>query len=107
MYDDAVDETFIRDDDTFVKLYQLNMSDDVVKKRRVRQKLRALSRHGNLIQLPFSQRETETVRDGTKTEEYTDSEGKRCEREVTNYSTVSFNCDYTNGTIDVVQKTAS
>lgn len=100
MYDDAKDETFIRDDETFIQFYSLNMSNEIVCKRLVRQKLRALSRHGILINHPFTQRETETVRDGNKIETYT-SEGEVKEREVPNYSTVSFDCNYTNGTIRV------
>jgi len=81
-------ETFIRDD-KFRDFFRLNMSDDVVHKKLVRQKLRALSRHGYGIHFPFSRSERETVRDGTRTEKYTDSEGNEREREV---DTELFNC---------------
>ena len=93
-------ETFVRDD-KFVEFFRLNMSPVIVAKRRVRQKVRALSRWGGKIYFPFSRVETETVRDGTTTETYTDAEGRESQRQKPNYSTVSFECSYQYGTINV------
>lgn len=98
VYDDSKDETFIRDD-KFEEFFKLNNSHEVIQKRHVRQKLRALDKWGGQINLPFDRMESETVRDGTRTETYTDSEGETKTREVANYSTVSFRCYYSYGKI--------
>ena len=78
----------------------------MIRKRLVRQKLRALYKWGGNIHLPFNRVETETVRDGTRTEHYTDSEGNQQTREVPNYSTVSFTCYYSHGNIIVRAESA-
>jgi len=100
VYDDANDESFIRDDN-LTEFYTINRSSEIVHKRTTRQKLRCLSRWNGEINFPFSRIETETVRDGTKTETYTDNDGNEQTREVPNYSTVRFTCYYTNGRINV------
>jgi len=100
IYDDAKDESFVRHD-KFVPFFQLNMSQDIQRKRLVRQKLRALSDWKGQVHFPFSRMETETVADGTKQVRYKDAEGNEQTRTETNYSTVSFQCNYENGIIYV------
>ena len=100
VYDDAKDEAFIRHD-KFHEFFQLNMSPEILNKRLVRQKLRALCRSRHFIFFPFSRMEARTVRDGTKKVEYTDSNGDTKYRTEPNYSTVSFLCSYGSGIINV------
>ena len=100
IYDDAKDESFIRHQ-TFEKFFELNTSNDIVRKRKVRQTLRAISEWAGSISFPFSRMETETVADGTKTVTTTDGEGNTSTHQETNYSTVSFLCSYKEGVISV------
>ena len=106
VYDDAKDESFIRDD-KFETFYKLNMTPQVIEKRTLRQKIRCLARWGGEIEFPFSREETETVADGTKTETYEDAEGNSQTRQVTNYSTVTFTCYYNRGRIQLATESKS
>mmetsp|Transcript_77 Transcript_77/g.148 ORF Transcript_77/g.148 Transcript_77/m.148 type:complete len:945 (+) Transcript_77:2-2836(+) len=99
VYDDCDDVTFIWDD--VERFLALQKRPDIAAKRENRLKFRALSQAQTAFRLPFSQMETETVPDGTET--YRDSEGKTQTRTV--YSTVTFECFYTNGTVSVAANT--
>ncbi|DBA01500.1 TPA: hypothetical protein N0F65_004850 [Lagenidium giganteum] len=63
VYDDADDESIIRDDDKIEKLLLLNMSPSVLDKRAVRRKLRALSEFGREVKLPEPYTKTFKTRD--------------------------------------------
>ncbi|RLN81066.1 hypothetical protein BBJ28_00025039, partial [Nothophytophthora sp. Chile5] len=112
VYDDAKDETIIRDDiddaTTFdssvysklAKLLFLNFTPRIVAKRELRQKLRVLSAHNTSVHFPFSRQETATVEDGTI--QKTDANGNTTTE--TRYSTVTFTCYYTQGVLHVATK---
>lgn len=100
VYDDAKDEAIIRDD-KFSDLLFANFSPPILRKRLLRQRLRALSACGVQIHFPFSRQETVTVEDGTVTRTVTDSQGHTTTRTETRYTTVAFTCHYTLGVISV------
>lgn len=104
VYDDAKDEAIIRDR-SFEAFFMLNFSPPIVRKRLLRQKLRALSDTGASIHLPFERTESATVEDGTITRTETDAQGNSHTTTETRYSTVQFTCRYTNGTISVTANT--
>jgi hypothetical protein len=101
VYDDAPDESFIRDNDQLRNLVALNTHPEILKKKEIRVFLRALSRSNIPIYFPFQRLETETVEDGTET--YRDSDGNTQTRTV--YSTVTFNVYYKSGVIAVTGDT--
>lgn len=101
VYDDASDESFIRDDDQLRNLVALNNHPEILKKKEIRVFLRALSRSQKTVYFPFSRMETERVEDGTET--YRDSDGNSRTRTV--YSTVTFLVYYNYGIISVTGDT--
>lgn len=105
VYDDAKDEAIIRDH-SFETFFMLNFSPKILRKRLLRQKLRALSDTGATIHLPFERIESVTVEDGTITHTHTDSQGNSHTTTETRYTTVNFTCHYNNGTISVTANTS-
>ena len=91
VYDDSSDVTPIWDDEEVVKFNELQQREDVVVKRNLRQKLRALSRSGGSFHWPFSQMETHTYPDGTREVSTTDSEGRMAEVSTTDSEGRSLN----------------
>lgn len=100
VYDDSDDEAIIRED-KFAIFFFMNFSPQVLAKRALRQRLRALSEDEVGIHFPFARQESVTVEDGTETVTTTDAEGKTHTATKTRYSTVSFTCFYNVGVIRV------
>jgi len=97
IYDDSTDVTFLWDNVDLVRFVELQNREDIVARRGVRQKLRALAADEGLFSLPFSRVEQKRVEDGTRT--VTDSDGKSHQETV--YSTISVTIYYTMGKVFV------
>ena len=97
IYDDSTDVTFLWDNVDLARFVELQNREDIVARRGVRKKLRALAADGGFFSLPFSRVEQKRVEDGTRT--VTDSDGKSHQETV--YSTISVTMYYTMGSVFV------
>ena len=97
IYDDSTDVTCLWDNVDLVRFVELQNREDIVARRGVRQRLRALAEDAGLFSLPFSRLEKKTVEDGTRT--VTDSKGNKTKQTV--YSTIEVMIYYTMGKVFV------
>ncbi|CAD7955279.1 unnamed protein product [Amoebophrya sp. A120] len=97
VYDDCDDVAFLWGPEKLEQFLNLQKREDIVAKVYNRRRFRGLSLSGGEFELPFSRQESETVPDGTRT--VTDKDGNSHQEQV--FSTVTFECYYTNGAVNV------